>query len=163
MRIQELRSRPPSPWSTRRIYFQGILLIFCCRVLLVHLLQGSGMEMLVIDPGLNALFMSIYDSPGSNDADAQCIFRQSPLYRKVFVYPSPGTDAFRNNHSGIITNAEASIFPWEPMLQQCKLDSKCGYDLHSELMQVQCSVALRYAVGQLTHILTLPHRARIPV
>jgi hypothetical protein len=92
-----------------------------------------------LDPGLHTLFMSMYDSQGNNDPDdpdAQCIFRQSPLYRKVFVYPSPGTEAFRNNHSGVVTTAEAPIFPWEPTLQQCQRDSKCGFDLHSELMQV---------------------------
>lgn len=89
-----------------------------------------------------------------SDPDANCIFRKSPLYRKIYVYPSPGTDAFRNNHSGIVTNAQAPLFPWEAVHAKCQQDVTCGYDLNSQLMQYNTEILVRQVITHSKSCLT---------
>lgn len=106
----------------------------------ILLLQSRWLDISFVQVDRDSLALRLMDAPNiesEDDPDAHCIFRQSPLYRKVFVYPSPGTEAFQNNHSGVVTNAGAPLFPWEAMDAKCKQMAQCGYDLFSQLMQVR--------------------------
>jgi len=111
--------------TTQQFQFQGILLL---SGFMLVFLQNSGMDLVT-----SVVFLPFLDDP-----DVNCMFRNSPLYRKIYVYPSPGSNAFVNRTTNIhITNPSAPFFPWEKNDLICKQQTKCGYDLKSELMQVR--------------------------
>jgi hypothetical protein len=76
----------------------------------------------------------------SVDKDADCIFRDSSIYRKVFVYPSPNepewADALRTESSrSLLTdhgrNASAMKWPWLEMDAGARANERGHYNIHS--------------------------------
>lgn len=58
----------------------------------------------------------VKNEPNENrydDSDQHCIFRDSPIYRSVFVYPSPGENEWQGDiltpHGKVRTN----LYPWQ--------------------------------------------------
>jgi hypothetical protein len=92
------------------------------------------------------------DRPGGNkvdvddDVDADCPFRNSPLYRKIFVYPDHGD--VENGWSGsILSNNSNSTppppWPWLEFDRQARQDGTSHYDITSTHVQYTTELLVR--------------------
>lgn len=75
-----------------------------------------------IQPKLNQ-YATKTDHDDDDDPDRDCIFRNSSLYRSVFVYPSPGELEWENDDGSILTKygkARTSLYPWQEIDNRTK-------------------------------------------
>jgi hypothetical protein len=67
-----------------------------------------------------------------NDPDVGCIFRDSPLYRSIFVYPSPRDSLFASMKSrrGTFHNSTVPMWQWLEMNEQFRESRLLMYNIH---------------------------------
>lgn len=72
------------------------------------------------------------------DLDRNCPFRSSKIYRSIYVYPSPGTEEWLRNDSGVVTGKRSQLgkYPWDAIDEKDRKLSIGLYELDSQLMQV---------------------------
>lgn len=79
-----------------------------------------------------------------DDTDKDCIFRDSPIYRKVFVYPNPGEDAWQGD---ILTsygrNASAMQWPWLAIDKKARQAADAHYNIESQTVQYTTELLVR--------------------
>ena len=76
--------------------------------------------------------------------DQDCIFRDSPIYRKVFVYPNPGEMGWEGDlltDSG--RNLTAMQWPWLAIDAQAKQEAQAHYDVDSQIVQYTTELLVR--------------------
>jgi len=81
-------------------------------------------------------------NPKEDDKD--CIFRDSPLYRKVFVYPNPGEPGWEGDlltESG--RNRTAMQWPWLAIDHKARQDAQGHYDIDSQIVQYTTELLVR--------------------
>lgn len=76
--------------------------------------------------------------------DSTCIFRKSPIYRKVFVYPNPGENEWEGD---ILTpsghNASAMQWPWLALDQSARANARSHYNIESSNVQYATELLVR--------------------
>ncbi|GAX12961.1 hypothetical protein FisN_2Hh454 [Fistulifera solaris] len=78
------------------------------------------------------------DSSANQDTlDDECVFRTSSLYRKVYVYPSPGEPEWRGSILSNESNNNTSFpqYPWDQVLQVIRREAREQYYPHSMTAQ----------------------------
>lgn len=99
--------------------------------------------------------LSVSINPTGIDPDAACPFRQSPLYRSIFVYPSPNETLFesmKSDRAGVVSNnGTVPMWPWLPMNEEFRNKQFLVYNIkHDEMNQ--------FTLEQYVHdIMTHPH------
>ena len=80
-----------------------------------------------------------HDHDHDPDPDANCPFRNSSLYRSVYVYPTPGSDEWNSDPYHVVVNANASTvtrpYPWMSIHEYEFLHETVHYNIHSKSMQ----------------------------
>jgi Exostosin family len=81
-----------------------------------------------------------------NDDENECIFRNSPLYRKIYVYPNPGTQEYAG--SILSEAARASLitppnWPWIEHDRRARETNASHYDLDSQHVQYSTELLVR--------------------
>ncbi len=72
-----------------------------------------------------------------DDPDADCPFRHSPLYRSVFVYPSPREALFRamkSDRAKTSSNGTVPMWPWLSMNEEFRKKKFLLYNIHQDDM-----------------------------
>jgi hypothetical protein len=92
-----------------------------------------------------------------SDPDRNCPFRDSPLYRSIYAYPSPGDDrwtgdilASSHNHTGTSNASDTSTssrplpkWPWIDIDRQSRDRAKVHYDPSSTAVQYTTELLVR--------------------
>jgi Exostosin family len=84
----------------------------------------------------------------SADPDADCIFRNSPIYRSVYVYPSPGEPEWTSERDLILSpqgKARKSSFryPWTLIDEESKHLLRGPYNISSKVAQYNTELLVR--------------------
>ncbi len=79
------------------------------------------------------------------DPDYDCPFRNSAIYRSIYVYPSPESEEWVKNESGVVTGKReifSGRYPWDEIDDSSHKLSIGPYDIdNDELMQVRlCAI-----------------------
>jgi hypothetical protein len=79
------------------------------------------------------------------DADADCPFRDSPLHRKVYVYPNPGEEGWEGD---ILSEAGRNLvslkpWPWLAFDKAAKASSTGHYNIYSQNVQYTTELLVR--------------------
>lgn len=79
------------------------------------------------------------------DLDRNCPFRSSKIYRSIYVYPSPGTEEWLRNDSGVVTGKRSQLgkYPWDAIDEKDRKLSIGLYELDSQLMQYTTELLVR--------------------
>ena len=93
------------------------------------------------------------DTNSDIDPDANCPFRDSPLYRSIYVYPSPGEERWKEGKKvGIVlenqgTNSTTTTtlleWPWIEIDQRAKRQSLFHYDRKGPAVQYATELLVR--------------------
>jgi hypothetical protein len=75
--------------------------------------------------------------------DEDCPFRNSPIYRSVYVYPSPGEEAWQGDILSEQGKNTTEPWPWVDADQRAKLQSKFHYDPKSSAVQYTTEILVR--------------------
>lgn len=77
-------------------------------------------------------------------ADAECIFRDSPIYRKVYVYPNPGEVGWEGDIlSAAGHNRTAMRWPWLALDKSARENARCHYNIASSNVQYATELLVR--------------------
>jgi hypothetical protein len=120
------------------LFFVSMASVFMSRQIV--LLRGGGVD--VFDSILDSLAFSPSNVISLNsDPDRNCPFRNSAIYRSIYVYPSPGTDEWFRNDTGVVTGRRLlhGNYPWDDIDHLSRKESIGLYALDSPLMQVRKS------------------------
>jgi hypothetical protein len=119
------------------LFFMSIAFISVLRQI-ISLRTGLG------GGALDSIFDTLAISPSlfsvpSQDPDRNCPFQNSTIYRSIFVYPSPGTDEWLHNDTGVVTGKRLlpGKYPWDDIDHLSRKHSTGLYDINSQLMQVR--------------------------
>ena len=79
------------------------------------------------------------------DVDSECIFRNSPIYRKVYVYPNPGDPEWTGNIlSPVGKNLSAlPLWPWLELDRISRENSRGHYNILSSNVQYTTELLVR--------------------
>lgn len=101
------------------------------------------------DGSSNALQMDAALSLPQEDPDKDCIFRDSPIYRKVFVYPNPGEPEWTGDiilmkdDEGRISNETTIQWPWLSLDRSARVHSRAHYNIQSANVQYATELLVR--------------------
>jgi hypothetical protein len=81
---------------------------------------------------------------GAVNDDSDCIFRDSPIYRKVYVYPNPGEEGWEGD---ILTsaghNVSAMKWPWLDLDKAARKKARSHYNIESSNVQYTTELLVR--------------------
>jgi Exostosin family len=132
-------SRQHSQWN--RPFFSVILGFSICIGLALFRLFFDDMTAIGSISHVNFTFpthqMQFQQITSTDDKDADCIFRHSPIYRKVYVYPNPGEPEWQGD---IVSPAGQNLsalqpWPWLELDKNARENSQGHYNIYSPNVQ----------------------------
>jgi len=88
--------------------------------------------------------MRIIDTVRDDQDDKDCIFRNSPISRKVFIYPNPGESGWKGDLlSEYGHNLTAMQWPWLKIDEIAKQTEQAHYDVNSQNVQYTTELLVR--------------------
>lgn len=80
----------------------------------------------------------------ANDDDSDCIFRDSPIYRKIYVYPNPGEEGWEGDIlSWAGHNVSAMQWPWLALDRSARENAQSHYNIESSNVQYATELLVR--------------------
>ena len=82
-------------------------------------------------------------SLNDDDSDEDCPYRNSPLYRSVYVYPSPGDDEWKGDILSDYGKQHPIVFPWIDNDRRAKNGTYGPYDIDSQMVQFNTELIVK--------------------
>ena len=97
---------------------------------------------------------SVPTSKKGKNADDDCPFRNSSIYRSIYVYPSPGSEEWNANSdvwsnyakTNFTADQHAKFYPWFENDRWTREKSTGAYDIHSQMVQYNTELLVQLIV-----------------